>query len=351
MKKAVLVLFAALWLILASLQVGQASQPHLAGLVIQDGNGNLTSYCVEFSEEQITGLELLQRSGAAFVASYDTIGAAICKIGETGCPAEDCFCQSPPDYWSYWLMQNSRWVYSFKGAGIRTITNGDMDGWVWGNGRQPPPVMSLEQVCASKMQPPAPASATASPTASATLTLVQTTAPPVATPSPTQTPLPTNTIAYSDSNIFGPTLPPTDTPVVVYLPTSPGAETPDGGNIVTQMPAPTITTVNFSPSQTPKSEGDSGLSMNLSTAQPAIAQEAAPPAAPTSPINRVRKTVVVRTATPAPSATLAPSPTVQLPASAAAPASGSRQWAGYGLFGVLSAFLGAAVWLLSRRRT
>jgi len=138
---------------------GQTQSPHYAGLVIQFPDGQVETACVEFSEEEITGVDLLNRSGLPVTFDYSSgLGAKICKIRETGCnyPGEDCWCQcrgSPCTYWNYWQLRDDLWVYSPLGASDRRLTDGDIDGWFWGDGQQPPLILSLDEICEVEVQP------------------------------------------------------------------------------------------------------------------------------------------------------------------------------------------------------
>jgi hypothetical protein len=160
--------------------VGQPSaraQPlNRVGLVIDFGNGVTTTRCVEFSEPEITGYEVLRRSGLRFVADEGGMGVAICDIGQTsGCPASDCFCEcqgTTCEYWSYLHMVDGSWRYSPLGASGHTVRDGDVEGWAWGaggsgNGAQPP-VIAFDQLCASTSSPgptaPPPTATDAPPT-------------------------------------------------------------------------------------------------------------------------------------------------------------------------------------------
>lgn len=156
----------------------QADSPNRVGLVVRFGNGDVLTRCVEFHENQISGLEVLLRAGLNVIYELSgTYGAAICKIENDGCdyPAEACFCQCPggPNciYWSYWHLKDGIWTYSQVGAGGYYVKNGDVEGWAWAVEL---PQITFEDICA----PP--------PTATSTST-----APPTFTPTATHTPVPT----------------------------------------------------------------------------------------------------------------------------------------------------------------
>jgi hypothetical protein len=129
----------------------RAQQSNRVGLVVVHGDGSTITRCVEFDESEISGYDILQRSGLEIVAAQDSgMGAAICTIDGEGCPDSDCFCQcqgSTCTYWSYWHLNGSDWVYSPAGASTYKAHNGDVEGWRWGE-NDPPPVIPFDQICA-----------------------------------------------------------------------------------------------------------------------------------------------------------------------------------------------------------
>lgn len=201
---------------------GQAQGPHRAALVVDFGDGRVIVRLVEFAEESITGVELLQRSGldVALLPGFG-IGTALCAVEGVGCPPtpQECFCAcrgTPCRYWSYFQWREDGWVYSPVGAGDRRLRDGDADGWVWGDGKTPPGVASWEEILARAAVPsPAPTSP-----------------PPSATPSPSPVP----TVLPS------PTAPPADTPAP-RTPASTGAvpsALPTATALPTAVPSPAV---------------------------------------------------------------------------------------------------------------
>ncbi len=169
-----------------------ANGPNRAGLVVRFGNGSVWSGCITFSEPQITGLELLRRSGLSLIIEEGGVyGGAVCKIGPDGCdfPYTSCFCQCEGAdclYWAYYHLQNGTWQYSNVGAGNYWVRPGDVEGWAWGSGTYGvngalPPAVTFDQVC------PPPATNTPTPIPTATWTPT-----PLATSTPTRTPTPTS---------------------------------------------------------------------------------------------------------------------------------------------------------------
>ena len=135
-----------------------------AGIVVTFGEGRTNALCVEFSEEEISGADLLQRAGFPVVTASGSGGAAVCDIGGIGCQAPgDCFCQchgSGCQYWAYYTLEGGAWKYSAVGASTRTVHNGDVDGWAWGSGGigsgAKPEARTFDEIC------PPPAEATPS---------------------------------------------------------------------------------------------------------------------------------------------------------------------------------------------
>ena len=142
----------------------RAQSPNQVGLVIQFGDGTTLTRCVAFTEPEISGYDVLARSGLGIVAATSS-GITICKIEDEGCPAENCFCKcqgATCTYWSYWHLSGDTWQYSNLGASDYQVRHGQVEGWHWGT-ESPPPVISFDQICApaATNTPPPP---TATPT-------------------------------------------------------------------------------------------------------------------------------------------------------------------------------------------
>ena len=111
-----------------------------AGLVIHFGDGSTQTRCVSFTEQSITGEQVLQRSGLSVTLNYNLgFGGAVCSINNQGCvfPAPDCecFCQcrgASCEYWAYFHLTPAGWEYSSVGASSYLVTDGAVEGWSWG---------------------------------------------------------------------------------------------------------------------------------------------------------------------------------------------------------------------------
>jgi hypothetical protein len=157
-------LLAAFLLLLLLPLTSRAQDPNQAGLVIQYGDGHIETSCVSFEEAEISGFELLQRSGLPM--SYDAqAGTLVCSIGGEGCafPADSCLCRCSGVgscvYWSYHQLDaEGNWRYSQLGAAVTQVRHGEVNGWRWGEGGAndaPPPVgVTFESLCAAPAPSP-----------------------------------------------------------------------------------------------------------------------------------------------------------------------------------------------------
>lgn len=118
-----------------------AGQTSRVGLVVRFDGDTYITRCITFNDAEINGYQVLLRSGLEIVES----GGAICGIEDTGCPADECFC-AMPDYWSYWHLIDGTWQYAASSAAGHTVYDGDVEGWSWESGEQPPAI-SFQQIC------------------------------------------------------------------------------------------------------------------------------------------------------------------------------------------------------------
>ena len=110
-----------------------------AGLLVIHGDREVFSTCVSFSGAEITGAELLERSGVEIIMDpTNPMGVLVCSVDQEGClyPEEKCLCECGVPgrctYWGYFTLgQDGQWGYSPQGAAGRRVTDGDVDAWVW----------------------------------------------------------------------------------------------------------------------------------------------------------------------------------------------------------------------------
>jgi hypothetical protein len=150
----------------------RAQTQNRAGLIVQMADGSVVTRCVSFSEDSLTGYELLSRANLPLVLEMTGMGPAVCKIADTGCdfPQQSCFCQcntldASCTYWTYAQIKEGEWRPSPLGAAGSKVRNGDVDGWRWGKGDgttgENPPTRTIDEICNAA---PAQASATMSTT-------------------------------------------------------------------------------------------------------------------------------------------------------------------------------------------
>lgn len=134
-----------------------AQDVNRAAVVVRHSDERVQTACVEFPETEITVLELTQRSHPDLEIDLQSLGAIICRIDQTGCSSDDCWCQCRGGgeciYWSFWHQIEDEWQYSQMGASQRTVHDGDVEGWSWGPGAidtaVPPPKLTFEEICAN----------------------------------------------------------------------------------------------------------------------------------------------------------------------------------------------------------
>lgn len=221
----VLVIWLALWSG-PGLGAASADGPIRVGLYIQYADGSSFTQCVELDRLEATGLDVLRAADLDLVfETGGSLGTAICKIEGTGCdyPAQDCFCQCPGNpcsYWTYWYIEEGAWRASPLGASARSVGDGDVEAWVWGDGQVPPSILPLaEEIC--------PALATTTPLAAKK-------EEGDAMPSPTRTPeapTPTQAAARSEAEAETPAPPrqrplPVETDTPTPSPSTPAATSP-----------------------------------------------------------------------------------------------------------------------------
>ena len=176
--------------------------------------------CVEFAQQAISGLALLQLAGVNSGQPpqvYDWGGGAytVCQIDRQPQVIPDrCFGPMSGPNWSDWTQTGNGWVARSTGVTGYAVRDGDVEGWNYSVGTGTgPPAVAFSQVCAASG-----ATATAPPARS--------TAPPAAavvtaTPSGATTPATTLTpamqalapsVSASTAAALASTTPPTQPP-------------------------------------------------------------------------------------------------------------------------------------------
>jgi hypothetical protein len=144
------------------------AQTHRAALVVQHSSSwpgpPVLWKCVEFAQEAIGGLALLQLAGVNSGQPpqiYDWGGGAytVCQLDRQPQAIPDrCFGPMSGPNWSDWTRTANGWVARSTGVGGYTVKDGDVEGWTYSVGRgMQPPAVSFGQVCPPPSTPTAAA--------------------------------------------------------------------------------------------------------------------------------------------------------------------------------------------------
>lgn len=125
----------------ASPAADPADGPNAADIVVDLGDGRVITRRVTFSASTITGLQALQLSGLELTTADFSFGRAVCAIEGVGCPATNCFCNANK-FWGYQFWTGSAWQGYMVGASASSISDGAVEGWIWGSGDSNPPAVT-----------------------------------------------------------------------------------------------------------------------------------------------------------------------------------------------------------------
>jgi hypothetical protein len=233
-------------LVVAFPSLAAAQPPHHAALIVDFGDGRVVVRVVAFAGETISGVDLLQQAGLDVAVMVNLGGgAALCAVEGVGCAPtpQECFCQcrgSPCRYWSYFHLQDGAWAYAGMGAADHVLRDGDVDGWVWGDGRTAPPLLTWDEIWArnSAAQPTSPLPPSTTPLSPATAAPQPTPVPtqPAATVAPPSATLSRTPVPAPSTSVPAPTMTLAATTIAPTVPSSTPVQTPRG-----LSPAPLVT--------------------------------------------------------------------------------------------------------------
>lgn len=147
--------FLAVWVLFLSwFAPAFAQQPNVAGLIVDYGDGRMSYAVIPFEEEQINGLDLLNRSGLDVVTvGFGGLGDAVCQVGNTGCSVDDCrtrMCQTSDPESPFWqfskLGAGGEWQFVATGASGANVRDGDIYAWSWVGTTPTLPVMTIDEL-------------------------------------------------------------------------------------------------------------------------------------------------------------------------------------------------------------
>ncbi|HEX6843603.1 MAG TPA: hypothetical protein VF235_00675 [Actinomycetota bacterium] len=212
-----------------------AEGPH-AGLVVDTGSRVLT-LCVALDAGSVTGLHLIELAHDQHNLDYrlGLGGAAVCRLAGTGVNVDDCFADYPR-YWGYWTSDgDGPWVWSSQGGLDVRVHDGDLQGWVWGEGdtgesHGAPPAFDIADVCV-----PAAPEPSEEPTPSQAPAPEPTEADPARSPEPVTTKVPTPTTSRTGTKTPDPSVSvtpspsPSSSPEPTLVAAAVGPPDPEGG--------------------------------------------------------------------------------------------------------------------------
>src|SRR5439155_19504902 len=135
---------------------------HRAAVIVDTGQ-TVKKVCVHFTEDSISGKDLLDRAGVDPVyRTYSGEGVAVCALCGKGCPPDSsCLTCGGNSYWAYHRAPSGTTTFtaSSRGAGTTSVRDGDVEGWRWGTGA-PPEWESVQTVCMEMVETSAPSEGT-----------------------------------------------------------------------------------------------------------------------------------------------------------------------------------------------
>ncbi len=114
--------------------------PNAADVVVDFGDGHAVTRRITFTDTTISGLQALQLTGLELTTVDFSFGTAVCAIEDVGCPASNCFCNANK-FWGYQFW-NGAWQGYMTGPGSSAVSNGAVEGWVWGGSGSNPPAIT-----------------------------------------------------------------------------------------------------------------------------------------------------------------------------------------------------------------
>lgn len=153
-----------LLLVLVSLSAGaafaQTETTKQVGLVVTFADGTSHREIVTVPAGA-TALDVLAAANVTVVTSETAFGPALCKINDTGCPADNCFCD-PAAFWAYYHLVGDGWAGAMESAGAYVPAHGSVEGFAWSgfdssyNPTVQPPVYTFAQLLAELTPAPVP---------------------------------------------------------------------------------------------------------------------------------------------------------------------------------------------------
>ena len=154
LRRALATLAVLAWAVALSAAPALAAGDKKVGLVVVYSTGKVQTVVVTIPEDGTTA-DALKASGLPIVVAESSFGPALCKIGDDGCPADNCFCDKNK-FWAYWHLEGGEWKASQVGVGGYKPADKAVEGFTWSgydanfNPLVKPPVVSFADIEAGK---------------------------------------------------------------------------------------------------------------------------------------------------------------------------------------------------------
>jgi hypothetical protein len=215
-----------------------------AAVVVEHGDGSVTTRCVAFATTTVTGTQLLTLSGIAWSSqTFGGFGDAVCALD--GEPARYLECPGKDSYWAVFVASaGGSWRLASVGISSLALRDGDAEGfrYVPAAGNPVAPVSPAGVCAAPATAKPAPATArpaaVVSPTASAAPSSASTTPQPSVSASVPLSVEPTALPSEAATNAVAPidaATPPTPTPRSADPPSPAPPGGPDSGLVAASV--------------------------------------------------------------------------------------------------------------------
>jgi len=150
-------LVVALLALTAASAFAQSGGTKQVGLVVTFPDGTSKTEVVTVPAAATT-IDALRASKLTVVTTEGSFGTSLCKINDTGCPADNCFCD-PAKFWAYYHLSGTAWAGAMEGVGVFTPADKAVEGFAWSgfdanfNPTVQPPVYTFEQLVSMQAAP------------------------------------------------------------------------------------------------------------------------------------------------------------------------------------------------------
>ncbi len=147
----ILVLALVVGLLLGGVVFAQGADKQV-GLVVRFPDGHTHTEVVTVPASA-TVADVLKSSKVGATLVPKSWGQALCAIGNTGCSADDCFCDAS-HFWAFYIQQGSAWASSQVGVDAYTPKDKEVVGFAWSgfdanyNPTVQPPFLTFAQIAA-----------------------------------------------------------------------------------------------------------------------------------------------------------------------------------------------------------